>query len=181
MEVTQSPVVDVSADDEAEIIDHSHFLDTPIALECDQLDESTPTNNAAIKEQSSKNGLLIEFQNTISAMCYESVNLQTMKIDELCVKVHERLFSTSTRKGFAEQLMNAEGIFQHLFERVPVESHGLHNATTCATYKHQIEPFLLGMDNKAWCIEDVFTSEILCNSSIGSTSKTTPRNFMCNG
>ena len=36
------------------------------------------------------------------------------------------------------------------------------------------------MDNKAWHVEDVFTSEILCNSSIGSTSKITPLNFMCN-
>ena len=88
MEVTQSPLIDVSVDDAADIIDEAHFLDTPIASENDQLDESTPTNNAAIKEQSSKNGLLIEFQNTVSAMCYESVNLQTMKIDELCTKVH---------------------------------------------------------------------------------------------
>lgn len=94
MEVTQSPLLDMSVDDAADIIDESHFLDTPIASENDQLGESAPTNNATIKGQSSKNGLLIKFQNTVSAMCCES--------DELRAKAHEQLFSAPARKGFAK-------------------------------------------------------------------------------
>ena len=44
-----------------------------------------------------------------------------MKSDELADKMHQQLFSTSTRKGVAEQLMKGEGHFRHLFDKVSVE------------------------------------------------------------
>ena len=55
--------------------------------------------------------------------CLKNVNTKTMKMEELCTKVHEKLFSTSTRKGFAEKLMSREGQFKSLFERFPIETH----------------------------------------------------------
>ena len=110
------------------VVDASHFYNgegEEVIVDSTELSEAETPNqpNPTTYEPSSRNGILIEFQNTMSVPAYENVNTKTMKMEELCTKVHEQLFSTSTRKGFAEKLMSGEGQFKHLFERVPIETH----------------------------------------------------------
>ena len=114
----------------------------------------------------------------MSAPSYEIANVKTMKMEESCGKVHEQLFSTSTREGVAEQLMRGEGQFRHLFDRVPIETHGLNNASSTTAYKYQIKPFLLGFETRIWCLEDFVTVNTSCDSTISSSNKITPRMFM---
>ena len=70
---------------------------------------ATSTTASATTQRSTINGMMIELQNTLSVMCYQRVNKNTMKHQELCNKMHAELFSTSSRVGYVEQLMNGEG------------------------------------------------------------------------
>ena len=72
-----------------------------------------------------------------------------MKSDELADKMHQQLFITSTRKGVAEQIMKGKGHFRHLFDKVPVEIHGINNTASHTTCKLRIKPFLIGDDTRS--------------------------------
>ena len=96
--------------------------------------EVSPTNineiDVTIPEVTTNNGLMTELQNLLSIVCYEAVNKKTMKTKELITKMYEQLFSNSTRMGYAEQLIRGEGHFAQLYEKVPVETHGINNNNT---------------------------------------------------
>ena len=96
-----------------------------------------------------------------------------MKNEELCNKMHTELFSTSSHVRHTEQLMNGEGPFECLFDRVPIKSHGLNSGPSTAC-KHKVKDILMGNETKSWYIEDHFTVEMLCRSSVGSSNKLTP-------
>ena len=174
--------VTINSASNAEEISTEHLVATVIAdlntnIENDNHpnnhDSDDPTNiNSSNQQRSTINGLLIEFQNLMAVACYQSVNTNTMKQNELCTKMHDELFSNSARVGHAEQLMKGEGPFGCMFDRVSVESHGL-NTTTSTACKLKVKPMLMGGDSKTWCMEDNFTTEMLCKSSVGSSNKIT--------
>ena len=126
-------VNDLNEDDRTTLI--TQILPTDVSIQ----------NEATLPpiDQATKNGMQIEFQNCLSMICYASMSNKTMKNEEIISKMHEQLFSNSTRMGCAEQLAKGEGHFANLFDRVLVESHGLnnnHNATRC---RLKVKPILI--------------------------------------
>ena len=139
----------------------------PASVAINQVNEAE-ANIPETPEPTTTNGLLSELQNLLSVACYECVNQKTMKNDELMLKMHEQLFSNSTRIGFAKQLIRGEGHFSNLFDRVSIESRGMNNSNGMR-YRLRIKSMLVGGDkSKSWFISDVLTANKLCMSSIHS-------------
>ena len=168
---TPSPIAD-----ELDVDSDEENLDTPNVPSNDTSNVST--SHASRKP--TKNGTLHELQLLLSVACYEAANKKDMKTEELMAKCHEQLFSNSTRMGFAEQLVRGEGHFAHLFERVPVESHGVtnNNNTTTTTYKLKFKDFLIGDYATNWHIDNLFAASSTCHSSCNSSTKISPKTFM---
>ena len=74
----------------------------------------------ASKQKASGNRILVELQNFLSVVCYEAINKKDMKRDDIMMQMHAKLFSISTRMGYAEQLIRGEGHFSNMFGTVPV-------------------------------------------------------------
>ena len=87
----------------------------------------------------------------ITVTCCATVNKNSMKISVLCDKMHAKFFSNSSRVGHAGQLLKGESPFQHLFDRVPVESH-VSNTSIALLYKHRVKYALIGKDTNPWHI-----------------------------
>ena len=69
------------------------------------------TITEACRKKATDNGVLIELQNSLSIVCCAKINRKDTNVDETMIKVHDQLFSDSTRLGCAEQLIKAEGRF----------------------------------------------------------------------
>ena len=138
-------------DDVSSVNSFSDAIVTPLAQVTPTQTSANNNNEDAIPPSlapaphATINGALTEAQMFLSDVCYETANTKTMKSEELAQKMHELLFSTTTRMGFAEQLLKGEGHFINLHDKVPIESHGLNNSngTRC---KLRLKQMLLGED-----------------------------------
>ena len=96
-------------------------------------------SDAKMPAATTKHGLLMECQNVLSVICYETANTRDMKQDVLIASMHKLLFSNSTRMGCAEQFLKGDGPFASIFECVPVETHGI-SASNCVKHRLKFKP-----------------------------------------
>ena len=125
------------------------------------------------------NELIVEYQSLLSIAFYEHMSTESMKVTEMCDKMHTQLFSNSQRMGFVEQFSKGDSHFANLFEQVPIESHGLENNNVVAC-RLRLKPMLTGYDNTFCCIDEKFSIDKLCNSTLARATKIAPKQLCCN-